>query len=193
MSDILASLKQPGKSKWFIIGGGTIAAYFVYKYVKDKNATATTTTDTSTSTATDTSIDPTTGIPYSEEEDYAGIPSSITNPVGLTFNAQTGQFEQSPSTIIGASAYSTNTGQSAAPSDPDALASNFLSAYSYNSGQPGGGYYGVTTSGETVNLTPAEQLALAGQNYQFGSYTGSARSPIPTTPAAVTTSPAVPI
>lgn len=186
MSDVLNSLKEPGSKKWVIVSGGAVAAYLAYKYYKNKSAAATSSAGTpATGVTADTAseaslIDPNTGIPYSEEEDYGAIPS------GLTFDAQTGQFVPAASTIVGQPYSANSNGQGTPVGDPNAIASNLLSAYAYNAGKPGGGYYAVTSNGTTVHLTPAEQIALAQQNYQFGSISGAPNSsPIP---AATTTS-----
>lgn len=188
MSDIVNSLKEPGSKKWVVVGGGAVAAYLAYKYYKNKSAAATSTAGTpATGVTADTAseaalIDPNTGIPYSEEEDYGAIPS------GLTFNAQTGQFQPAASTIVGgATPYSTNTGQSAS-GDPNSLLSTYLpgSFYiDYTTGNKTGGIYGVDSLGNTIPITSAEWKALASQ--------GALTTKTYGTPPVPTSTPAVPV
>lgn len=184
MTDIVNSLKEPGSKKWVVVGGGAVAAYLAYKYYKNKSATATSSAGTpATGVTADTGaeaalIDPNTGIPYSEEEDYGGIPS------GLSFNAQTGQFQPAASTIVGAQPYSANTGQSG---DPNALLSTYLpgSFYiDYTTGNKTGGIYGVDSLGNTIPITTAQWKALASQ--------GALATKTYGTPPAPAKSPAIP-
>lgn len=185
MSNIVASLQDPGKKKWFIIGGGTVAAYLIYKFYKSRSASASSAgTPVGGSTSTDAGIDPTTGIPYSEEYGTSGGYGAV--PSGLSFNAATGQFQPAASTIIGSVPYSDNSGQAAG--DPRSLISNYLpgSGYvDYTTGSGSGGYYAVDTQGNTVNLTPAQLKALIPQGFTANTVYGSPPKPGPKPSAAV--------
>lgn len=88
------------KRKYFIIGGGTVAAYLIYKYYKSKSSGTASAAATSTPSTTDpNAIDPVTGIPYSEESSYngTGLYQGVGNPAAYfqgsnTFDAATGQW-----------------------------------------------------------------------------------------------------
>lgn len=174
MSNIVASLQEPGKKKWFIIGGGTVAAYLVYRFYKSRSAGSSTSAAVDSSTV-DAGIDPTTGIPYSEEYGtsggYGGIPS------GLSFNAQTGQWQPAASTIVGDVPYSSNSGQAADPSiiDYGSTAAKFLydqRTATYGQVEPDGTINWLTGVQATVlgaNQSNASSIADAGRvdaNYQ---------------------------
>lgn len=186
MSNIVASLQDPGKKKWFIIGGGTVAAYLIYKFYKSRSASASSAgTPVGGSTSTDAGIDPTTGIPYSEEYGTSGGYGAV--PSGLSFNAATGQFQPAASTIVGAVPYSDNSGQTTAPvGDPQSLLSNYLpgSGYIDYNAPGGGGYYAVDTTGKTVNLTPTQLKALIGQGFAPTQVYGSPPKNTPAVPVS---------
>lgn len=185
MSNIVASLQDPSKKKWLIIGGGTVAAYLAYKFYKSRSASDTSTAAASSDTSSaDAGIDPTTDIPYSEEYGTSGAYGSI--PSGLSFNSQTGQFEPAASTIVGSVPYSTNSGQVTAPvGDPQSLLSNYLpgSGYIDYNAPGGGGYYAVDTTGKTVNLTPTQLKALVGQGFTATQVYGTPPKNVATVPA----------
>lgn len=196
MTDLVNTLKQPGSKKWIIIGGGGVAAFIAYRYYKSKSAAATTTSATGglatdTASGTDTSIDPSTGIPYSEEEAYGGIPS------GLTFNAQTGKFQPAASTIVGDVPYSSNSGQSTTPTDTTTTPAAPTMSYTlgdyipnafYQVNGPNYGYIaGVLNNGTQTVLTGDQWAALQSQGAKVGTITTGPAIP------AKSTSPAVPV
>lgn len=102
---MVSDLPKPRKPKaWLLwVGGGSVVAvaYVVYKRKSSASSTATATT---TDTSTDSTIDPSTGIPYSEE-DYgyssgysaAGADgTAVGSPYG--YYSPTGQVTSTPST-----------------------------------------------------------------------------------------------
>lgn len=97
MSEVTSRGAALVKKPAFIVGGGVAAAYVVYRYYKSKSAAGV----TAPSGATDTSqtVDPTTGVPYSEEYGYgSSYGTAVGNPAanpsgGLSYDAATGQYE----------------------------------------------------------------------------------------------------
>lgn len=98
-------------NKYWIIGGGLAAMFVAYEYKKRASAASAAVTPTATDTSTtDTSIDPSTGIPYADETAYSGTTGSPYSALaGLTYDAATGQYEPISEPPSG---YSTNSGQS---------------------------------------------------------------------------------
>lgn len=90
MSQILDSFRSNPKLKIWV-AGGAIAAVGVVYYVRKRRATATTTDAGATSATVGAD-----GVPFADEADYyggvtSGSPYAALS--GLTYNAQTGQYE----------------------------------------------------------------------------------------------------
>lgn len=77
------------KNKFFLVGGVVAAGLVIYEYRKQKTASATVASaSTAAATSTDPTIDPTTGIPYSDEDYSAALASgsAVGSPYGGAAN-----------------------------------------------------------------------------------------------------------
>lgn len=151
-------LTNPSNRKYWLIGGGTIGAVLVYKYFKSRS-TATSTAGSTAATSTDSSLDPVTGVPYSEEEQYSGI-TTADGAVGQSFNAATGTYGVDPRALaseLSDLGYSSNAGQGS--TNPGVAYNNTAGKIVYDQATA---TYGQADASGGINWLNNTQAALVG-------------------------------